>query len=70
MLAIHLEYTLASIKFTLVANCSHIKLAPLVIDHQKEHHAVGSLSRKMEYTTDWEAHSESREAGVLGVRAD
>jgi len=40
------------------------------VDHQKEHHAVGSLSRKMEYTTDWEAHSESREAGVLGVRAD
>jgi len=31
MLAIHLEYTLASIKFALVANCSHIKLAPLVI---------------------------------------
>ena len=40
------------------------------VDHQKERHATGRLSKKMEYTTDWEAHSESREAGVFGVRAD
>ena len=40
------------------------------VDHQKERHASGRLSGKMEYTADWEAHSESREAEVLGVCAD
>ncbi len=40
------------------------------VDCQKERHAAGKLSAKMERAADWEAHSESREAGVFGVRAD
>ncbi len=40
------------------------------VDCQKERHADKKLSAKMELATDWEAFSQSREAGVLGVRAD
>lgn len=45
------------------------------VDCQKERHAVGRLSAKMEHAADWETFSrsrkvESREAGVSGVRAD
>ena len=40
------------------------------VDRQKERHAAGRLSAKMERAADWEAFSESREAGLSGVRAD
>ncbi len=40
------------------------------VDRQKERHAAGQLSAKMERAAEWEAFSQSREAGVLGVRAD
>lgn len=40
------------------------------VDRQKEHHAARRLSAKMEVTADWEASSQSREAGVSGVRAE
>ena len=39
------------------------------VDRQKERHAVGRLSVKMERAADWEASPQSREAGVPGVRA-
>ena len=39
------------------------------VDRQKERHAVGRLSAKMERAADWEASPQSREAGVPGVRA-
>lgn len=40
------------------------------VDRQKERHAANRLSAKMEHAADWEAYSQSREAGVYGVRAD
>jgi len=39
------------------------------VDRQKERHVAGRLSAKMERAADWEAFSQSREAGVPGVRA-
>lgn len=40
------------------------------VDRQKERHAAGRLSAKMERAADWEAFPQSREAGVSGVFAD
>ncbi len=40
------------------------------VDRQKERHAANSLSAKMELAADWEVLSQSREAGVPGVRAE
>ncbi len=40
------------------------------VDRQKERHAAGRLSAKMERAADWEAPSQSRDAGVPGVLAE
>ena len=40
------------------------------VDRQKERHAAGRLSAKMERAADWEVFSQPREARLPGVRAE
>ncbi len=39
------------------------------VENQKQHHAGGHLSPKMERIADWETKSQPHEVGVPGVRA-